>query len=94
MKRKDQLILYCPKAKLWHKVSSTSRNKSKMSLYYGNRNRLYILKMYNFPLTAWVFTLVTRFIYCLRGLVTHGDERIIGKAIRDYYKGVQGKVVL
>ena len=92
--RKGISIIYCPKAKLWHKVSSTSRNKSKMSLYYGNRNRLYILKMYNFPLTAWVFTLVTRFIYCLRGLVTHGDERIIGKAIRDYYKGVQGKVVL
>ena len=87
-------ILYCPDAKLWHKVSSTSGSKSKTNLYYGNRNRLYILKMYDFAFSAWVFTISTRIIYYIRGLITHSDERIIGRAIKDYYKGILGKVAL
>ena len=94
VRRKGFSIVYCPDAKLWHKVSSTSGTKSKMSLYYGNRNRLYVLKMYHFTLSAWLFTLSTRIIYYIRGLINRSDERIIGRAIKDYYKGVMGKVAL
>jgi len=48
LKRAGFNIVYEPYAKLWHKVSSsTGRGESKMSIYYGDRNRLYFNRKFN-----------------------------------------------
>lgn len=40
-------LLYCPKAKLWHKVSSSSGGQeSKITIYYMYRNQLYYMHKY------------------------------------------------
>ncbi|MFU0783662.1 MAG: Glycosyl transferase family 2 [Thermoanaerobacterium thermosaccharolyticum] len=47
-KRAGIKIIYEPSARLWHKVSSTTGGEeSLITLYYGNRNRLYFNNKFN-----------------------------------------------
>ena len=91
-RNKGYKIIFCPDAKVWHKVNSSTGTQSKVSLYYGNRNRLYVTKKYNFGFIPFSIALSTRLILFAKGCIKNSNEKIIGKAISDFYKGVRGKV--
>ena len=84
-------ILYCPEAKLWHKVSVSTGKNSKLMEYYVNRNRLYCLDKYRFSLVAKAYTRITRCIKYIRGKIKRTNESIIWKSYIDYRKGNMGK---
>lgn len=84
-------ILYCPEAKLWHKVSVSTGKNTKLMEYYINRNRMYFLKKYKFSIIAKLYTYATRAIKYIRGKVTHGNETIILRSYLDFRKGNMGK---
>lgn len=91
-------IKVVPSAKLWHKVGSTSGNElSPICAYYGSRNRLDVIGRYPeiFGRSAKFYTYLTRVIKCMICLakgIPSGRMYIL--AIRDYRKGVTGKVEL
>lgn len=86
-------MLYIPKAKLWHKVGASSGNKSKLTVYYGNRNRFYFLDKYNFSSIAKTYTFITRIIKCIIGYIRNTNDKYILKAYKDYKKGIRGKSI-
>jgi len=85
-------IYYVPEAKIWHKVGKSGGMKSKMGIYYGNRNRLYLMKKYNFTIMAWFYTLITRTLLYLKSVITKDDNQILLKAYNDYKLDIRGKV--
>lgn len=91
-------IRFVPLAKLWHKVGSTSGNElSPICAYYGSRNRLDVIDRYPevFNRSAKLYTYLTRVIKCIICLakgIPSGKMYIW--AIKDYRKGVTGKVKL
>jgi hypothetical protein len=94
-KRAGIEILYEPSAKLWHKVSSTTGGEeSLITLYYGNRNRLYFNDKFNkknkfYYLTYFYITRLIKFIMWL--LKGQKDKTvIILRAFRDYKEGKMG----
>lgn len=86
-------IVYVPKAKLWHKVSSSSGEDSPFTLYYCNRNRLNLVKKYRsfFNITAYPFSLVSRYIRMME-CKDKKKKEAIRQAILDHFKGITGKV--
>lgn len=87
-------ISYMPEAKVWHKVSMSSDANSPAYIYYFNRNRFYVLKHYNFGLSAWIYTVLTRLIRVLMSFFYKSNDRMIIKAWKDYRKGIMGKIEL
>jgi GT2 family glycosyltransferase len=87
-------IHYIPDAKVWHKVGMSSGVNSKAAIYYGNRNRFFVLKKYRFGMCAWMYTLSTRVIRYLLSLVNKSNDKIILDAWNDFKKGKMGKVDL
>ncbi len=86
-------ILYVHKGIVWHKVSSSSGgSKSKLSIYYTNRNRLYLVKKYKKSIKP-VFWL--RFIKSLltgmAGAIKSTNNMYILIGVNDYLKGKMGK---
>lgn len=85
-------IRYIPKAKLWHKVSkSTGGSNSPFSVYYMTRNRLFCIKnnYIFFRRTAYLFTIVTRYIR----IIFEKDEKIkeaYRRAIYDFHHDING----
>lgn len=78
-------IWYESKAKLWHKVSSSSGGEdSPLSIYYCTRNRLYFIEKHCknkiVPNLFFYFTRVIRYIQCKDKL----KRKIMIKAIKDY----------
>lgn len=87
-------IVYCPDAKLWHKVSTSVGRNSRQMEYYVSRNRLYFLKKYHFSRIAQVYTWITRMIKYVRGVLTNGNEKVIGDSLTDYLNCNMGKHTL
>ncbi len=91
-------IRYIPQAKLWHKVGRASGgDKSKFNIYYGTRNRLYLIQTFRkeYYFTAYPFTMLTRYVKIfLAKLKRNGKDSAYGKAIKDYKNGVIGMVDL
>lgn len=84
-------ILYVPKAYLWHKVSSSSGGKSSdISVYYSNRNRLYIMKKFNFNVISYIYTYTTRIIKMVFAMISNSNEKLIFNAIIDYKRNNMG----
>ncbi|MDK2805650.1 MAG: hypothetical protein PWP67_790 [Clostridium butyricum] len=88
-KRAGVKILYEPSAKLWHKVSSTTGGEeSLITLYYGNRNRLYFNDKFNkgnkiFWLSYFYITRLIKFLnWTMKGKIE--KIKIILEAIYDY----------
>lgn len=80
-------IWYESKAKLWHKVSSSSGGAdSKISVYYGTRNRLYFInKFYKFKLKVLCFYYITRGIKYIHYRFSSRElSKILIKSIKDY----------
>jgi len=84
-------ILYCPEAKLWHKVSSSTGKNSKLVEYYTNRNRLYCIEKYKCSIVARLYTYVTRAIKYIHGKLTNGNEVVVLQSYLDYRNGRMGK---
>lgn len=89
-------IKYVPTARLWHKVSrSTGGGESALFIYYMTRNRLRYIKDYKevFSITAYPFTVISRYLRALQYLIKGKREwRVFVKAIRDDKQGVIGRV--
>jgi hypothetical protein len=88
--------LYEPSAKLWHKVSSTTGSReSLITLYYGNRNRLYFNDKFNkknkfYYLSYFYATRMVKFLVWLaKG--QRNKTGIVLQAIRDYKKNKMGR---
>jgi len=45
-KRNGYRDIYCPKAKIWHKVSQSTNKISGLTTYYSTRNRFWFMKKY------------------------------------------------
>jgi hypothetical protein len=94
-KRAGIKILYEPSAKLWHKVSSTTGGEeSIITLYYGNRNRLYLNNKFNKKNKLYYLSYfyITRMIKFLIWLVKGQKYKIeiVLEAIKDYKNSKMG----
>lgn len=79
-------IWYESTAKLWHKVSSSSGGrKSKISIYYGDRNRLYFInKFYKNKCKVKIYFYITRILKLFRYSIKNRELfKISIKAIHD-----------
>ena len=83
-------IFYNKDAVVYHKAGKTAGRKSELSIYYNVRNRLYVIKKYNFSRKCLIFTLVSRLIRCIEGCLKRSNERVTMQAIKDYYSGKMG----
>lgn len=84
-------IRYNPKAIIYHSVSSSTGNNSKLSQYYMIRNRAIFIKRnldYKKRYVAWLY-----FICQLIKLLITREISLssIFKALNDYFKGIVGK---
>lgn len=84
-------IVYCPEAKMWHKVGSTAGTVSKLATYYQTRNRLIIAKKYSFTLSARIYVKIWALGLALRGVIKNSNDKIRFKAFVDYLSGGTGK---
>lgn len=85
-------IVYKPNSIIYHKVGlTTGGEKSKLSIYYNNRNRFYILKRYKFGLRCYVYTYLSRMVRFIKGCVKRDNDTVILEAYIDYKKGIIGK---
>ena len=79
---------------IYHKVSlSTGGENSKISVYYGNRNRFYFhkkFKKYFSPLSG-MFIRVTRRLKYWKGCIKKDNNMLIKRAVRDYKAGRMGR---
>lgn len=81
-------------SRMYHKVSlSTGGEKSKLSVYYMNRNRFFFVKRYKkyFSWTAYPFTYWSRKIRYLESFFKDKNNRVIKKAYKDYKAGRMGR---
>lgn len=87
-------IRVAKEARIYHKVSlSTGGENSRISVYYGNRNRFYFHKKYKkyFSPFSGMFIRGTRFLKYLKGCVKKDNNRLIKRAIRDFKAGKMGR---
>lgn len=81
-------------SRMYHKVSlSTGGEKSRLSVYYINRNRFFFVKRYKkyFSWTAYPFTYWSRKIRYLESFFKDKNNRVIKKAYKDYKAGRMGR---
>lgn len=88
-------MLYIPSAKMWHKVGSTSGYETPLTIYYGNRNRFFIINKYKIGFLSIVYIFFTRILKIIFGFFKKNNyDKYILKAWNDYKKGITGKVDL
>lgn len=88
-------IVNVPTAHLWHKVGKSSATVSNLSLYYYNRNRLFLTSNNRnfFFFTAFPISLLTRYIRLLQAYFRKDEKwKVYKKAIHDYFHKINGKV--
>lgn len=84
---------YIPDSIIYHKDGGSSGgDRSKLSIYYNNRNRFYLLDEYKLGKFAYAYTYITRMCRLLVSLFVKSNDRVIKDAYKDYKKGVRGKV--
>lgn len=79
---------------IYHKVSlSTGGEDSKISVYYGNRNRFYFHKKYKkyFSPLSGLFIRSTRLLKYWKGCLKKDNNRLIKRAIKDFKAGRMGR---
>lgn len=87
-------IAFAKDAIVYHKVSmSTGGSESKVSIYYGNRNRLYFREKFKhvFSLSALLYLKGSYFAKHLLGVIKRDNRRYIRKASKDYKAGRMGR---
>lgn len=89
-------IKYCPKAKLWHKVSSSSGGiTSRFKTYYKTRNKLYFLRKYHmeFRNVKWWRIIIADLIRWSASFFVRKYNRTILKGYIDYLNGKMRKTI-
>lgn len=86
--------VYAPRAKLWHKISSSSGGEdSPLSTYYMFRNQFMFMNRYSkrlrFP--AWPYAVLRALSRFLLSPVCKRNDRYILPALLDYCRGKKGK---
>lgn len=84
-------IFYEKDAVVYHKVGRSSGRGSKLRIYYNVRNRFYVIKKFNFSRACWIYTVVTRLIRGVSGIIKDSNEKITFAAISDYHNNRMGK---
>lgn len=86
-------IFYEKDAIVYHKVGKSAGRGSKLNIYYNVRNRFYIIHKFRnkFTTICVIYSLLTRVIRYIFGLIKNTEEKIILKAIKDYYRGKMKK---
>nr|WP_294682093.1 glycosyltransferase family 2 protein [uncultured Anaerotignum sp.] len=84
-------IYYENTAVVYHKAGRSAGKKSKLSIYYNVRNRLYIIQKFHFPRKSFFFTVITRWIRYIQGCLRKNNERISLKAMQDYFFNRMGQ---
>lgn len=87
-------IGFAKDALLYHKVSmSTGGNKSKIGLYYENRNRFYFRKKFKryFSFLSLMYLIFSRYVKYFFGVIKKDNRIVIKKAIQDYKNGKMGR---
>ena len=87
-------IVYKPEAVIYHKVGGTTGGEaSKLSIYYNNRNRFYIIRQYREVFTGRciLYTAGTRLLRYTGGLLKNGNDKVILRAWKDFRAGLRGK---
>lgn len=82
-----------PSASITHKVGrSTGGEKSKFTTYYTSRNRIYVIRKNRFPMVAFLYTLITRYLKYLKAkFITNDNDIVIKRAIYDGLHKKMGK---
>ena len=83
-------ILYEKDARVYHKVGRTAGVQSRLAIYYNVRNRLYVIKKFNFSLSCFIFCLLSRALRQLHGILFQTNEKVTIQAIHDYFSGKMG----
>ncbi|MBN1915820.1 glycosyltransferase family 2 protein [Candidatus Dojkabacteria bacterium] len=85
MKRNGYKVLYCAKSKVYHKISRTAKKVKGLSLYWGIRNRLRVIRRYyGFIPYVWVFIRLL-----VKGVV---DLSVMDKvSAKAYFRGLCNK---
>jgi hypothetical protein len=85
-------LMMIPTAKLWHKVGISSGGEtSELSVYYGNRNRLFLQKKFGFSIIIRLITCITRVILMSKGFLFNTNQKYIWHSLVDYFGGRMGK---
>lgn len=84
-------IFYAAKAIIYHKAGRSAGKNSKLSIYYNVRNRFYIMRAFDFGWKAWVYSVATRLIRGITGIVFRTPEQITFLALKDFITGKTGK---
>ena len=96
IQEKGLTIVYCPEAKLWHKVGKTAGNDSSpLSIYYNTRNRLNCVKEHAefFKKWAYYYSLTSRCMRMLQHLVKNRKTwKAYKNGIIDHLNNKWGKV--
>ena len=92
---KGYKILYVPNSIVWHKVSSSSGgNKSKLGIYYMNRNQLYFMKKHKKHIKAKTYYTIL-FKNIAKGVLSpfrkNRNEKYILTAYKDFYLNRMGR---
>ena len=90
-------VVYYPKAKLWHKTSTTLAKSRSTQLRYATRNALYLLEKRRagkYPWTLWAFLLITLPLKALVFLVLGQwkNPRGLWQGTRDWKNGEFGMI--
>ena len=79
-------IRYVPESIVLHKVGATAGAVSKLTAYYGTRNRLAVLSRFGFPKRAFAYVLATRLLRMLFSLA-RPDARGTLAGVVDWMRG-------
>lgn len=85
-------IYYEHEAIIYHKVGKSAGVMSKLSIYYNVRNRFYIIEKYNFGRICYLYSLITRMIKYIFGIIFGTNEAITKKAYFDFLSKKMNKV--
>ena len=82
-------IHYVPESVILHKVSATTGPASKLTSYYGTRNRLAVLSRFGFPKRAFAYVLATRVLRLLFSMARPDAWHVLPGVI-DWLRGRRG----
>lgn len=86
LKNNGVKLIMVPEAHMWHKVSTSSGVESKFTVYYSNRNRLYLQKKFQIDILTRLVTLLTRILLIIKGVLFNTNQKYIAYAVADYFR--------
>ncbi|MCR4435363.1 MAG: glycosyltransferase family 2 protein [Clostridiales bacterium] len=94
---KKYKLLYEPKSVIWHKIGMSSKDDSKIYIYYSTRNRLhYFFKFYHKKYSRGIFLLtfgLTRIVKCILWRFQHKQQliHVCYRGFMDFFNQKLGK---